>query len=508
MEDLRWILDMKQLEEKAKETQKGHHSIYKVPPYLSDLNKKAYMPQIVSFGPYHHEDPQCKGMQEHKLRALFQFVKRSGKPIERYKSELEKVVNQLVDSYDELDKPRKSDSDPFLCLMILDGAFVLEIMKTATGKSNDYPPDDPIFGDHGNLYYVPFIRRDMLLIENQIPMLVLMTLLHVHDQKPHQAEDKKSDQGTKMSSSEQRPAGKKELPAATFVPIEGKTTQDAENPRRTEHNINTRPPWIPREVEEDLKKLVLKFFFDHGDMKVGEEPCLHLLDLYRKTMLGGDGGATPTTTNKPKSWHQRLLDLCFATKNDDDDDDEGSPTLEIMRSATELDEAGVDFKRLKTQNINAITFYNGVLCLPTLVVDDHTESTFLNLMAFERLHVGTKNQIASYICFMDNIIDSAADVAILHKQGIIQNAAGSDKAVASLFNQLAKEVPLDSESSLHDVEKHVNDYCKQKLNQWRADLCHNYFTSPWALISFLAGVFLLVLTVVQSVYSISDFYRK
>ncbi|KAG6425577.1 hypothetical protein SASPL_116018 [Salvia splendens] len=126
---------------------------------------------------------------------------------------------------------------------------------------------------------------------------------------------------------------------------------------------------------------------------------------------------------------------------------------DIIRSATELNEAGICIKRSKSRSLKDITFHGGVLRLPLIVVDDELESLHLNLIAFERFHVGAGNDLTSYIFFMDNIIDSSLDVSLLHSCGIIQNALGSDKAVAKLFNSLSKDITLDPESYLEQVHK-------------------------------------------------------
>ncbi|KAI3929781.1 hypothetical protein MKX01_025949, partial [Papaver californicum] len=91
--------------------------------------------------------------------------------------------------------------------------------------------------------------------------------------------------------------------------------------------------------------------------------------------------------------------------------------------------------------------------------------------------------------------------------GIIQNVIGSDKAVAKLFNELAKDVTLDPDSSLEEVHMKVNDYCKKKWNAWRANLVHTYFRSPWAILSLLEALFLMALTIAQTIYSISNYYK-
>lgn len=65
-------------------------------------------------------------------------------------------------------------------MMVTDGCFLLEVMRTAAGwEVSDYADDDPVFSAHGLLYTVPYIRRDMIMIENQLPLLVLDKLVAV-----------------------------------------------------------------------------------------------------------------------------------------------------------------------------------------------------------------------------------------------------------------------------------------------------------------------------------------
>ncbi|XP_020540827.1 UPF0481 protein At3g47200 [Jatropha curcas] len=51
--------------------------IYRAPKRLRDLNEKAYTPQLVSIGPYHHSRKELKPMDEHKRKYLQYFPERS-----------------------------------------------------------------------------------------------------------------------------------------------------------------------------------------------------------------------------------------------------------------------------------------------------------------------------------------------------------------------------------------------------------------------------------------------
>lgn len=174
----------KMLDESTEAEQWKKRSIYRVPRCVTDLNKQAYQPQAVSFGPYHHGKEHLQSLEDHKHRALVHFRNRSGKPIKMLVESLAHVVQDLRDSYDLLDPTWKNHTSAFLQLMILDGCFMLEILRTATHTVDDYPPNDPIFSDHGRLHIMPYVRRDMLMLENQIPMLVLDKLLAAESDKP------------------------------------------------------------------------------------------------------------------------------------------------------------------------------------------------------------------------------------------------------------------------------------------------------------------------------------
>jgi hypothetical protein len=155
------------------------HSIYKIPLRVTALNKKAYKPQAISFGPYHYGEENLKAMEEHKHRALVHFLKRCDKPIELVFQQMDQVAQELRDSYKPLDPIWILDSPKFVQMMILDGCFILEILRANDGVLDDYAENDPVFGEHGKFYVLPYIKRDMLMLENQIPMMVLHTLIKV-----------------------------------------------------------------------------------------------------------------------------------------------------------------------------------------------------------------------------------------------------------------------------------------------------------------------------------------
>ncbi|KQJ88230.1 hypothetical protein BRADI_4g16496v3 [Brachypodium distachyon] len=151
--------------------------IYRVPAFIKNLNRGAYKPRTVSLGPYHYGDRELQPMESHKRRALAHVLQRAGKTEKNdLVKAMEEVAEQLLNAYTDLsdDWRRSRRRDDFLQMMATDGCFLLEVMRADAGTNlKDYDSNDPIFSVHGQLYAIPYIRNDMLMIENQLPLLVL-----------------------------------------------------------------------------------------------------------------------------------------------------------------------------------------------------------------------------------------------------------------------------------------------------------------------------------------------
>ncbi|KAF8667421.1 hypothetical protein HU200_053106 [Digitaria exilis] len=400
------------------------HSIYRVPTYIKNGKHTAcpYGPQLVSLGPFHCDNPDLPPMDEHKQRALLHLLRRTGSPVRSLVAALEQVVEQLEEAYMDLEDGWRRDRDAFLRVMVMDGCFLLEVMRTAAadGDAGDYAHNDPVFSRHGDLYLFPYVRRDMLVMENQLPLLVLQKLV-----------------------------------AALHGP--DAATDDA------------------------INNMVLQFVSlspDPPELR-GGGLALHPIDVCHRSLLHG------------------APNQAFKGRRD-----------EFVPSATELDQAGIQFARSSTHSLHDIHFAAGVLHIPELAVDETTEHKLLSLMAFERLHAdaGTPNEVTAYVFFMDNVIKCDADATLLCARGVLSNGLGSDKEVAKMFNRLGQKAVLDKGSTLRAVHGEVNAYRDTRWNQWRASLIQNHAGNPWAIVSLAAAVFLLVLTVVQTVYTVLPYY--
>ncbi|GKV51015.1 hypothetical protein SLEP1_g57692 [Rubroshorea leprosula] len=147
------------------------------------------------------------------------------------------------------------------------------------------------------------------------------------------------------------------------------------------------------------------------------------------------------------------------------------------------------------------------MSIPTLRIDDNTESILRNLVAYEQCSKGASSKcFTDYIIFMDRLINIWKDVELLSKHGVIDNWLGDNDVVAAMLNKIGDSVLISKDHfSYAETFKKVNEHCDRKWNQWMANLRHNYFNTPWAGISCVAGAFLLLLNLVTGVMSVLSY---
>ncbi|KAF8393989.1 hypothetical protein HHK36_020191 [Tetracentron sinense] len=412
-----------------KENARFNRSIFRVPKNLREVELKAYIPQLVSIGPYHRGKAHLKEMESNKWRLLQQVLERKGHQVSLYYMEMLNLEEKMRRCYA---RPFENINSPeFVEMMLLDACFVVELLNVSV-NGDKYYGYSRLNRMLTSLGLLPCIKRDMLMLENQIPLFVLDKL----------------------------------YPLITSNPGE----------------INS------------VSKLSLKFFDSaipvcqnlHHEVTNSNDPGLHLLHVVHQCL-----NPTPSDTssrNKDGKEHQphRLM---------------GHSVMTLRRS-------GVRFKKNPSKNFMDIKFEKGILYIPSLVIHDSTMSIFLNLMALEQFNPYCSNYVTSYIRFMDGLINTYRDVEYLRYKGIIDHKLGSEQEVARLVNKFCKEIAFDMDDCyLSDVYAEVNEYVDQKWHVWRAILKHEYFTNPWATLSLLAASILLLLTLLQTIYTVIAYYK-
>ena len=84
-----------------------------------------------------------------------------------------------------------------------------------------------------------------------------------------------------------------------------------------------------------------------------------------------------------------------------------------------------------------------------------------------------------------------------------------DDETAAFYAHLGELCPPPEfvENCYADLFRDVREHCGRSWNRHRAVLVHDYFSNPWTSMSAAAAVFLLVLTVVQTVYTVLPYYN-
>ncbi|MED6196912.1 hypothetical protein PIB30_051829 [Stylosanthes scabra] len=173
-------------------------------------------------------------------------------------------------------------------------------------------------------------------------------------------------------------------------------------------------------------------------------------------------------------------------------------------SATRLNEGGVKFEVNKnSQCILDLELSCHTFSVPAIRVTAYTEAVLRNLLFFEQCHCMNESYLADYIVALDFLIDTDKDVDLLIKRGIIENWLGDSSEVAKMFNGIGVQV-LNPDFNMQYIRifKELNAFCMHPCNKKVATLRRDYCNTPWKTVASIAGTFLLVLTVIQTVFSI------
>ena len=391
-------------------------SIFRVPKLLRNMNHRAYTPQVISIGPFHHHRKDLLATEPYKLRRCLNFLSRLGNErdsLELLKKNTQTWMKEIRNCYGE---PINMNDKEFVNMMVVDGCFLVEFLIQ---HHNEHYPNT-CFQTPNNLD-LTFHQRsieiftDLIMLENQVPFFLLERLFGL----------------------------------------------------------------IPNITSLSFEELIYISF---------------------QQELVVNCSLSNLSSTKPKHLVD-FLSFFFVSKTSLENNNNNSPIT--PPSITELYEAGVTIKKAENFiHMMDIRFKNEILTIPPLVIDDLFEPTMRNLIAFEHFPLRNESNCIQYIAFMDDLISTEKDVNLLVKAGIIiNNIGGSDKEVSKLFNNLCKFVETSSDDSLNNISNTLREHCNRRWNKAKASLKHNYFNTPWAIVSFFAATFLIILTLSQTIFS-------
>ena len=152
-------------------------SIFRVPKLLRNMNHRAYTPQVISIGPFHHHRKDLLATEPYKLRRCLNFLSRLGNErdsLELLKKNTQTCMKEVRNCYAE---PINMNDKEFVNMMVVDGCFVVEFLienynrlcpNTCFQTPNNL--DLTFHQRYGELF------PDLIMLENQVPFFLLESL--------------------------------------------------------------------------------------------------------------------------------------------------------------------------------------------------------------------------------------------------------------------------------------------------------------------------------------------
>lgn len=455
-------------------------SIFKIPDFLKDRKKEAYVPQVVALGPYHCISGKLRAMEYYKRRALLNMMTRFNDQNNFYKDNLtfatnakEAILNRMDDikgwytgGYGEFNELLEflsfCDRGTTLSIMLsVDGCFILEVLKTLDKRG--FQPGKiyaPTFGE--NIFLASNTLKDILMVENQIPWIVLLELLR-------QENPTDNDVGT------------------TLLNVMAKGTCG-----------------LFKMYSEDRTALLELSWLTSANQEFH-----HLLGFVHNVMVNRPSGqANLGNQGEHRICIERCIGRCLQMlphKNKPLNHDFAS-----ISPAIELKNAGIKFRPCNG-GIKQIKFdpYSSTIYLPLLSITYDTEVLFHNLIALEMCTPSEDSYVSSYVNLMDDLIGSQRDVAFLRSMGILTNLLCSDEEVADLFDGLFKRITVRMPNMFDELRRDVDaNYTSRiaiyqnRIRVYLAELWQDHFSSPWKAIALAVGFAIVCLTLIQTIYAV------
>ena len=443
-----------------RENVKRKPSIWRVPPHLRNLDPEAYEPKMVSIGPLHRGNKRFLEMEELKLENFRYILSlQTGNPLDIY---FQEVFDSVGEARNEYSEKSNLSNDEFAEMLIIDGCFIVGLLLEC-----DPIIKTPIIAQVKGVDRL--LWEDLMLLENQIPFCVVNKL---------------------------------------YSMIAGMLL----------------PPGKLSAYPDFASAFLKKFLRQQYPSTLNVKKVKHILHLFHRSF---DPSSVPDEPNR-QSYGQKAIFLVkkltglfsiiffglvylllFRDFSSLFGRAEILPIPRRIPCATELIEAGIKFKKKATSQIYGraselkVSFSDGRLEIPWLLVEDSKRTELSNLIAFEQCCKHYTSHFSAYCIFMDYLIDTASDIAILQRSGILENTLCSNSEAAKMFNALSKEVLWDTQDHyLADVYKEVTKFCQAPHHKWRANLLETYFRNPWTILSLIAALLLLAFTGTQTFFTV------
>ncbi|CAN6572883.1 unnamed protein product [Malus baccata var. baccata] len=400
--------------------------IFRVPKKLVRDNENAYVPQMVSIGPYHHGRKNLQAMEQVKRWYLQRLLDRKPTPdtsLVKLVKEIRSREEFLRSCYDE--KLDHLNSYEFVKMMVVDGCFIIQFLRM---DDKFKYLDDPVFSVPG---VYSSVKKDSLLLENQLPWKVVDCLFNL--------------------------------------------TAEPGDPSLHKFNVS---------LSSGACILIKPDTTERRETR-------HFLDQVRDLLVGSS----------------RLSECSYdyLVKKKKYSYDYWTPIPPV----THLEEIGVKFQCAPFGKAQLdITFRNGVMEIPRMIIEVNTETVLRNLIAYEQCSVRHHEcHILSYAMLFNHLIKSPQDLDSLVQKHIIITELSKEETV-SLFNRLCNDTERIS-FSYSELALFVDVYYRHRwLRRSLAGFKKDYLYNPssvWSISN--AVIIVLILTVMQTVYSVLAYYK-
>ncbi|XP_057968431.1 putative UPF0481 protein At3g02645 [Malania oleifera] len=533
----RWVIQIRRtLDEELEDETDIPVSIFNVPKTLLCSNPDSYTPQQVALGPYHHWRPELYEMERYKLAA----AKRTQKELKTLR--FQNLVDQLVKLEMRIracyHKFLEFNGETLAWMMAMDASFLLEFLQVYAIKEGHRKLTrvssrmSHLVDYAGRKSAHNAILRDMVMLENQIPMFVSRKMLEFQFLSLESADEmllsmltgvfkelfpfKMMEDFPKIQVCESAhlldflyhmivPKG--ETPSE-ITPLEDDQNNEAAEREEKKKQWSGNPSYVKQLFVESwrlvsrLNKGVVRLI----KLLLFSKPLRVLLKL-PWTIISNLPGLSLIL--KP------IESLLFSQNKEAAKPEDGNsssnnniqkpPSIEeiAIPSVTELSKAGVLFSPTNG-GITSIDFdiSTCTLHLPSVSLDVNSEVILRNLVAYEASSASGPLVFTRYTELMNGIIDTEEDAKLLRERGIILNHLKSDQEVANVWNGMSRSLRLTKVPFLDKVIEDVNKYYNGKWKVRAGKFVKVYVFESWKVLTLLAAIMLLVLMSFQAVCSV------
>lgn len=518
-----WIINIRRtLEEEFENETEIPVCIFHVPKSLMTSDPDSYTPQQVAIGPYHHWRAELYEMERYKLSA----AKRTQKQLQSLK--FEHIVDHLTELQPKIracyHKYLDFSNETLVWMMAIDASFLLEFLQIYAIKEGMKITRVSSRMSHlvdyaGRKSSHNAILRDLVMLENQIPLFILRKILEVQFSSLELADDMllsmlvgfckvlspfKLMQDIQMIQVSQCAHLLDYLYDMIVPNLETSEIIEVEDQNRLAQDkvgLSENFKYI-RELFNKICKLI---------SKLNKGP-IHLLKrlLFSRFIKFLFKLPWIIISNLPGfSILKEIVQCLFFSQDKEEIKSENEfnkpPLVEeiTIPSVSELIKSGVCF--LPTiGNISSISFdvKTFKFYLPTISLDVNTEVVLRNLVAYEASNTSGPLVFTRYIELMNGIIDTREDVKFLREAGVILNHLKSDQEVANIWNVMSKSIRLTKVPFLDKMIEDVNEYHNGRWKVKVERFIKLYVFGSWQFLTLLAVTFLLLLMVLQAFCSV------